>query len=589
MSTKKNAGVVTAYGAAVQAGYEGSYEDFCAAMADLGVQVGYLESMTVTVTMLDPDQNPSASYGDGTFTLNIPRGATGATGPQGPTGPTGPQGPTGPTGPEGPQGPAGPTGYPTDAQVQEAVGEWLGENVDPETGYVLDRTLTQPNAAAPADLVGAQSEKIGDVENTIDSYLLDTVNSPNIFTGYTIAGGIDNTTGADRDTASTLIRSDYIPIDNTKSKLYVLRDNAPWAVRLFYYDSSKNFISPNDLIMNSTTSAVKGSSDIPNNAAYVRMYRGISTVAKLQLSYTEESEIYDPGSYVKLKPGIAVNSVAGKKIAFFGDSIIGNFDDNSGVCKQVADKTGATVINCAFGGTRMAYEYSAFGDASPTATGYVDGATDAQKNQVDQYRYWNAISGVELARAISTGTWTLQDTAVANMTGGLDYFASRLAAIKAIDWTTVDYILWEYGTNDFTTGAKVQAHGTDPTNMFAFDNAYYKAIELISTAYPHIQIIPITPIYRWWRDGDTTNFLDDSNTHEIEDYLGTDRLLTDFVACVKAVSFHLQLPYIDDYHTLGANMYTYLSYFDNTDGTHPKANGRKRIAEHIASQLDSVV
>lgn len=160
MSSKKNAGVVTAYGAAVAGGYQGTYEDFCALMADLGVQVGYLENMTVTVTMLDPDQNPSASYGDGTFTLNIPRGATGATGPQGPTGPTGPQGPTGPTGPEGPQGPAGPTGYPTDAQVQEAVGEWLGENVDPETGYVLDRTLTQQNAAAPADLVGAQSEKI---------------------------------------------------------------------------------------------------------------------------------------------------------------------------------------------------------------------------------------------------------------------------------------------------------------------------------------------------------------------------------------------------------------------------------------------
>ena len=166
MSTKKNAGVVTAYGAAVQAGYQGSYEDFCAAMKDLGVQVGYLENMSVTVTMLNPDQSPSASYSDGTLALNLPRGATGATGPQGPQGPqgeTGPQGATGPQGETGPQGPTGPTGYPTDAQVQEAVGDWLEENVDPTTGYVLDRTLTQPNAAAPADLVGAQSEKIDEV------------------------------------------------------------------------------------------------------------------------------------------------------------------------------------------------------------------------------------------------------------------------------------------------------------------------------------------------------------------------------------------------------------------------------------------
>lgn len=170
MSTKKNAGVVTAYGAAVQAGYQGSYEDFCAAMKDLGVQVGYLENMSVTVTMLNPDQSPSASYSDGTLALNLPRGATGATGPQGPQGPqgeTGPQGATGPQGETGPQGPTGPTGYPTDAQVQEAVGDWLEENVDPTTGYVLDRTLTQPDAAAPADLVGAQSEKIDDLNSSV--------------------------------------------------------------------------------------------------------------------------------------------------------------------------------------------------------------------------------------------------------------------------------------------------------------------------------------------------------------------------------------------------------------------------------------
>ena len=165
MSKTRNAGVVTAYGAAVQGGYQGTYEEFCALMADLGVQVGYLENMDVEIEMLSPGSSPSASYSGGKLLLNIP---TGATGPQGPTGPTGPQGPTGPTGPEGPQGPAGPTGYPTDAQVQEAVGEWLGENVDPETGYVLDRTLTQPNAAAPADLVGAQSEKIDELNNVID-------------------------------------------------------------------------------------------------------------------------------------------------------------------------------------------------------------------------------------------------------------------------------------------------------------------------------------------------------------------------------------------------------------------------------------
>ncbi|MBO6270129.1 MAG: metallophosphoesterase, partial [Clostridium sp.] len=51
--------------------------------------------------------------------------------------------------------PKGDTGDPAPAaSITSAVETWLAANVDPETGYVLDRTLTQENAAAPADLVG---------------------------------------------------------------------------------------------------------------------------------------------------------------------------------------------------------------------------------------------------------------------------------------------------------------------------------------------------------------------------------------------------------------------------------------------------
>lgn len=221
MSTKKNAGVVTAYGAAVQAGYKGSYEDFCAAMADLGIQVGYLENMSVTVTMLNPDQSPSASYADGALTLSLPRGETGATGPQGPQGPQGATGATGATGPQGetgPQGPAGPTGYPTDEQVADAVGDWLEENVDPTTGYVLDRTLTQPNAAAPADLVGAQSEKITDLKNATSKNIEVTANGlsverSSIFTSADFINGYVGSSGEILQSSSNIVTKDkiYVP------------------------------------------------------------------------------------------------------------------------------------------------------------------------------------------------------------------------------------------------------------------------------------------------------------------------------------------------------------------------------------------
>ena len=39
-------------------------------------------------------------------------------------------------------------------QIAETTAEWLEENVDPETGYVLDSSLTVDNAAANAKAVG---------------------------------------------------------------------------------------------------------------------------------------------------------------------------------------------------------------------------------------------------------------------------------------------------------------------------------------------------------------------------------------------------------------------------------------------------
>lgn len=174
-----------------------------------------------------------------------PQGATGPTGPQGPTGATGAQGPQGPRGLQGETGPIGPvaafsigtvstldpgddatatitgtdeapvlnlgipqgvkgdtgdTGYPTDAQVQTAVAGWLSENVDPETGYVLDRTLEQADAAAPADLVGDLKSAITDLTGDIDITFQN--------------GGLYSATGLEY--ASPNIRTPYIPTQNKK-------------------------------------------------------------------------------------------------------------------------------------------------------------------------------------------------------------------------------------------------------------------------------------------------------------------------------------------------------------------------------------
>lgn len=469
--------------------------------------------------------------------------------------------------------------------------------------YKLTYALKE-NSVTEDILTSALSEKINSAFNNssgntaeLNNINRDLITSVmvNIFDGEFPESGYIDSSGADA-AASSYERTDYIEVDNTQSTLYFLRTAQPYQLNAFFYDTNKDPVGSLLKPFSDTAVALRTNVAIPSTAKYVRMYLKTSDYSgNIMLSYTYESTYVPYGEQLYLKDGVvhdnnlsnSINeklnsSFYGKTIAFMGDSIIGNFYDDTGICALLEEKTGATVINCAFGGTRIAYEHSVYGDATPGASGYVDGATDQEKNQVNQYRYWNALSGYALAQAIVSGVWTLQENAVENMSGGLDYFSTRLADIEDVDWSNVDFIMWEYGTNDFMS--KIKPEGND---AFSFDYAYKQTIETILTAYPNIRIITVTPTYRWYQSGGA--FENDSNTHTENDYSGVSHKLTDFVEIAETVSRSYQLPCIDDYYTVGANRYTRLAFFNSSDGTHPNAQGRERIASHIASQLKTLV
>lgn len=476
--------------------------------------------------------------------------------------------------------------------TETSVESWLEENITQETGYVIDATLTISGAAADAKVAG---DRIATLDYQMDSFTQD-ISSANIFNGVWESGLID---GNGNEVAnSNYTRTDFIAFDPSISgELWILRQYQPYAVNVRWYDSERNFLSGNALFTANATQLTNHISS-PVNTAFVRISRNSTEIENIAISYSQLTE-FVPHTATKIIKDASISyemlnnnmkSVAkhfyGKKIVFMGDSIIGNFDDETGVCAQVAAKTGATVMNCAFGGTRMGYRHSNYGDATPGETGYNDGTTEAQKNQVDQYRYWNSLSGLGLAKAINTGNWDLQDSAVTTMSGALNYFQTRETAMKGIDWTTVDYILWEYGTNDFSTKVKL-SNDQDPDDYFAFDNAYRQAIAYIQSRYPKIQVVAISPTWRWFRENG--EFVGDSDDTSEPDYNSTPRYLFDFVNSIASIARSFHIPYIDDYYTLGANKYTYLQFFPVDDGVHPSDQGRERIAEHISSQLDSVV
>lgn len=184
-----------------------------------------------------------------------------------------------------------------------------------------------------------------------------------------------------------------------------------------------------------------------------------------------------------------------------------------------------------------------------------------------------------LADAIKSGNWNLQDDAIYNEEFGPTYFKTTLELLKSIDFNSVDIITIAYGTNDFT--GKNAISSSDSYDIATFEGALRYSIETIQSAYPHIDIVVCTPIYRFWMDKENNyEYLYDSNTHEING-----QKLTDFVQSVKNIADEYNLLCIDNYYDSGICYDNRTECFSSTDGTHPNEKGRQMIAENMAKEL----
>jgi len=248
----------------------------------------------------------------------------------------------------------------------------------------------------------------------------------------------------------------------------------------------------------------------------------------------------------------ANNTLYGKTIVNFGDSIFGNFNDSTSISSYLASLSGATVYNVGFGGCRMS----------------------------QHSMYWDAFSMYRLAEAIANNDFNYQDEAIANYSGFPSYFSSHLETLKNIDFSKVDYITIAYGTNDYTAGIEIE-NPDDPEDVTTYKGALRYSLRLICEAYPNLKILVCTPMYRFWSNEDGS-FKEDSDTKTFNSHGDT---LPEFVEATKEVAKEFKMPYLDNYFELGINKYNRLEYFTTTDGTHPQASGRKRVAERIYNAL----
>lgn len=245
--------------------------------------------------------------------------------------------------------------------------------------------------------------------------------------------------------------------------------------------------------------------------------------------------------------GGAKSRHAGKICVCFGDSVTGNMDEPYDYPSVLAEETGMEVINGGFGGCRMS-------DTHPTAA-------------------YAAFSMVKIAEAVASGDWSLQNSNVSGLSA-VCHGPEHLAALKAVNWSDVDFITIAYGTNDIQSQVTID-DSENLQNTKTYLGALRYSLTKILTAYPHIKVLLLTPIYRYWNDEGVDS---DGKTFG-------GKTFTDWGDGLLEVATRYKIPAVDLYRKLGFSNLTRGYYYPSTDGTHPNVKGLAVIGGKIAGAL----
>ena len=428
-------------------------------------------------------------------------------------------------------------------EIKAAVSEWLAEHVDPETGYVLDDTLSIAGAAADAKAAGDEINGLKSANSEMYEEVIGDYTASATYTGRSVYY-VDSTHSYLKEQSGSTVKE------------FALKAGVTYTVR---GSGQKNVAGRYDLYVTTATKFPTPTGQWGTAVAPIDYYRLTSDNETVEYTPSVDCYIYVSqidtrenivlrGPLKKLKADVVASQtlpLMGKKIVNFGDSIYGNYRDTFGksmsISSMIAERTGATVYNAGLGGTRMA---------------------------AHTVSYWDAMCMYRLADAIATGSWTLQESALED--GASDfpaYFSDTITMLEGINWNNIDIITMGYGTNDFM-GANSES---------TFKNALDYVIETILTAYPHLRIYVISPTFRWWAADDGSDTHKNSNNNTIYDYVGWGKTESD--------KYHVG--YIDVYTNLGINLINRLAYFYEDDGTHPNVTGRRLIAYKIVGTMQT--
>lgn len=223
----------------------------------------------------------------------------------------------------------------------------------------------------------------------------------------------------------------------------------------------------------------------------------------------------------------------GARVVFLGDSIFAQERGGTGIVKTFERITGAICYNFAFGGTRLLARRE-------TESGFY------------------AFDGTNLCESIKNNDYTMQDEALA-LGGELPtYYAETLAAMKAFDWHSADYVVYNWGINDRLAG----------TPIATVADYIWRIIPTIGGRCGCSIIVPLSMTHHW-----QPNITADP----VKDYV---------TACMEAVENSAWHTKMIDMYNIGINSANADSYFASVnDRVHLSEKGRARYARYLAGQL----
>lgn len=383
---------------------------------------------------------------------------------------------------------------------------------------------------------------------TVGDITIDVPNGDNLFNPDFTDGGYIDASNEVVEASNFKYTADYTEVDSIyHSTLYVKLSEQVDPFVFTFVKSNYDYIT--QIGVDSTSDTIT----IPANSKYFRVYTRKTFAGTVMISYTDTA--YEEYSTAKKVPVSALvgntgTVLKGKNVVFLGDSIFGNVQIDSGVANKFAELTGADVHNFAFGGTQATLHSG--------STAYA--------------LAWQKFDGVSVASAIADNDYSDMEDAISSGDASdmPTYFSETVTALGSYDWTKCDYIIADWGTNDWTSGASIAD----------YKSALAEIVSTILTAYPNIIFIETTPFMRFFNVGGT--FYNSS----VYDYREDGVYLKDFAdAAIEELTAQPYSLQVIDCYNIGINDYTRTNFFTSPDWTHHNAKGRVRIATYLANEI----